>query len=98
MLELVEQAEGLNPRQFKLAELVLMTGLSERTVRYALDELEEKFSIEVRGPNKGSKHGVKYYVRGEKEIFEARREAGLKIDPISKKVAEKRVNLAAAIN
>jgi len=98
MLELVEHADGLNPRQFKLAEMVLMTGLSERTVRYALDELEEKLSIEVRGPKFGSKHGVRYYVRNEKEILEARREVGMKIDPISKKVAEKRVDPAASNN
>jgi hypothetical protein len=66
------------------------TGIRSRnTVHKALYGLIEKLSVEVVSEAKGNPLGPRYRVFKPKEIEQRRKEAGIKIDPQSKRIVER---------
>jgi len=74
-----------NTHRFGLKELKEKTGLSDKTIRVAIHSLEEKKNIRVEEPSLGI-YGRKFRITPQDEVFKAREEAGLVIDPTTKKV------------
>lgn len=70
-----------------LKELRELTGLSDKTVRVAVHSLEKKLSLEVVEPSLGV-YGRMFFVPTPEEILRRRTEAGLEIDPTTKRVLE----------
>jgi len=68
-----------------LKELRELSGLSDKTVRMAVHSLTEKLNIEVLEGALGV-YGRKYKVYGPEEVHKRRRERGLEVDPVTKKV------------
>ncbi|HML96717.1 MAG TPA: hypothetical protein PKC29_14940 [Thermodesulfobacteriota bacterium] len=68
-----------------LKELRELTGLSDKTVRMAVHSLTEKLNVEVVEKALGV-YGRKYKVYGPEEVHKRRREGGLEVDPVTKKV------------
>lgn len=77
--------EGTTERRFGLKELRIKTGLSDKTIRMAIHSLEQKLSIKTIEKSWGI-YGRKFRVFTPKEILAARREAGIRIDPATKKI------------
>lgn len=74
-------------RHFGFKELCVKTGIrSDRTIRRALDGLQEKFSVEIVSYFHGNPLGPRYRVYDPKEILKRRKAAGIEIDPQSKRI------------
>lgn len=71
--------------RFGLKELRAKTGLSDKTLRVAIHNLEAKLSI---GTVEGSMgvYGRKFRIFHPREIINFRRERGMTIDPVTKKI------------
>lgn len=80
-------SKGLRERHFGFKELCVKTGIrSDRTIRWALDGLQEKLSVEIVSYFHGSPLGPRYRVYDPKEILKRRKTAGIEIDPQSKRI------------
>ena len=80
-------SRGVRERHFGPKELCEKTGIrSDRTIRTALDGLIEKLSIEIVSHFNGSPLGPRYRVFEPREIVGRRKDAGIEIDPQSKKL------------
>jgi hypothetical protein len=80
-------SKGQKERHFGFRELYAKTGIrSDRTIRRALDGLQEKLSVEIVSYHHGSPLGPRYRVYDPKEILRRRRTAGIEIDPQSKRI------------
>lgn len=80
-------SKGQRDRHFGFKELCVKTGIrSDRTIRRALDGLQEKLSVEIVSYFHGNPLGPRYHVYDPKEILKRRRAAGIEIDPQSKKI------------
>jgi hypothetical protein len=80
-------SKGQKERHFGFKELCAKTGIrSDRTIRRALDGLQEKLSVEIVSYLHGNPLGPRYRVYDPKEILKRRKVAGLEIDPQSKKI------------
>lgn len=74
-------------RHFGFKELSSKTGIrSDATIRRALDGLLAKLAVEIISYHHGSPLGPKYRVYKPREIIRRRREAGMEIDPQSKRI------------
>ncbi|HWP55423.1 MAG TPA: hypothetical protein VN476_14940, partial [Pyrinomonadaceae bacterium] len=83
---------GRNDIYFRMRDLLRETGIrSKQTVRTAVHGLESKLSIDFRF-REGDVYGGVYHVYGPKEIFAARKVAGIEIDPTSKRIKSRRVS------
>lgn len=83
---------GRNDIYFRMRDLLRETGIrSKQTVRTAVHGLESKLSIDFRF-REGDVYGGVYHVYGPKEIFAARKAAGIEIDPTSKRIKSRRVS------
>lgn len=81
-------SKGQKERHFGFRELYAKTGIrSDRTIRKALDGLQEKLSVEIVSYHHGSPLGPRYRVYDPKEILRRRKTAGIEIDPQSKRIA-----------
>lgn len=75
-------------RHFGFKELCVKTGIrSDRTIRRALDGLQEKLSVEIISYFHGNPLGPRYRVYDPKEILKRRKAAGIEIDPQSKRIS-----------
>ena len=80
-------SKGQKERHFGFRELYAKTGIrSDRTIRLALDGLQEKLSVEIISYHHGSPLGPRYRVYDPKEIQRRRKAAGIEIDPQSKRI------------
>lgn len=79
------QRRKVNEYRFGLKELRQKTGLSDKTLRVAIHSLEQKLSIKTVEPSQGI-YGRKFRVYHPKDILIARRQQGIKIDPVTKKI------------
>ena len=80
-------SKGQKERHFGFKELCVKTGIrSDRTIRRALDGLQEKLSVEIVSYFHGSPLGPRYHVYDPKEILRRRKTAGIEIDPQSKRI------------
>jgi hypothetical protein len=80
-------SKGQRDRHFGFKELCVKTGIrSDRTIRRALDGLQEKLSVEIISYFHGNPLGPRYRVYDPKEIQKRRRAAGIEIDPQSKRI------------
>jgi hypothetical protein len=80
-------SKGQRERHFGFKELCVKTGIrSDRTIRLALDGLQEKLSVEIVSYFHGSPLGPRYRVYDPKEILKRRKTAGIEIDPQSKRI------------
>lgn len=80
-------SKGQRDRHFGFKELCVKTGIrSDRTIRLALDGLQEKLSVEIISYFHGNPLGPRYRVYDPKEILKRRRAAGIEIDPQSKRI------------
>jgi len=80
-------SKGTNTQYFGTKRLMTLTGIrGDHTVRRAIDGLIAKKSIEIIDPNYGNHIGPRYRIYSPKEIFERRKEAGIEIDPQTKKI------------
>ena len=80
-------SKGQKERHFGFKELCVKTGIrSDRTMRLALDGLQEKLSVEIVSYFHGSPLGPRYRVYDPKEILKRRRAAGIEIDTQSKRI------------
>ena len=80
-------SKGQKERHFGFRELYAKTGIrSDRTIRRALDGLQEKLSVEIVSYHHGNPLGPRYRVYDPKEILRRRKTAGIKIDPQSKRI------------
>jgi hypothetical protein len=80
-------SKGQRERHFGFKELCVKTGIrSDRTIRRALDGLQEKLSVEIVSYFHGSPLGPRYRVYDPKEILRRRKTAGIEIDPQSKRI------------
>ncbi|HEX8149991.1 MAG TPA: hypothetical protein VF591_22605 [Pyrinomonadaceae bacterium] len=80
-------SKGQRERHFGFKELCVKTGIrSDRTIRLALDGLQEKLSVEIVSYFHGSPLGPRYRVYDPKEILRRRKTAGIEIDPQSKRI------------
>ncbi len=78
---------GTPERRFTVPDLMQDTGIrSDKTVRTALHGLAEKLSVVVLDRNRSSNHGPLYRVLHPRDIFAARRRAGLAIDEQTKHI------------
>lgn len=82
--------------RFGLKELKELTGLSDKTIRVAIHSLEKKLCIKVIEPSQGI-YGRKFLVLGPSEILEKRAEAGLEIDPTTRKVLNRITPVSNAV-
>lgn len=81
-------SKGGRERHFGFKELSQKTGIrSDATIRRALDGLLAKLSVEIVAYQHGNPLGPRYRVYEPKEIVRRRREAGIEIDPQSKRIA-----------
>jgi hypothetical protein len=80
-------SKGQRERHFGFKELCVKTGIrSDRTIRRALDGLQEKLSVEIISYVHGNPLGPRYRVYDPKEILKRRKSAGIEIDPQSKHI------------
>jgi hypothetical protein len=80
-------SKGQKERHFGFKELCAKTGIrSDRTIRWALDGLQEKLSVEIVSYLHGSPLGPRYRVYDPREILRRRKTAGIEIDPQSKRI------------
>jgi hypothetical protein len=80
-------SKGQRERHFGFKELCAKTGIrSDRTIRRALDGLQEKLSVEIVSYFHGNPLGPRYRVYEPKEIIKRRKAAGIEIDPQSKRI------------
>ncbi len=80
-------SKGQKERHFGFKELCSKTGIrSDRTIRRALDGLQEKLSVEIISYYHGNPLGPRYRVYDPKEILKRRKTAGIEIDPQSKRI------------
>jgi hypothetical protein len=80
-------SKGQRERHFGFKELCTKTGIrSDRTIRRALDGLQEKLSVEIVSYFHGNPLGPRYRVYEPKEIIKRRKAAGIEIDPQSKRI------------
>jgi hypothetical protein len=80
-------SKGQRERHFGFKELCSKTGIrSDRTIRRALDGLQEKLSVEIVSYFHGNPLGPRYRIYDPKEILKRRRTAGIEIDPQSKQI------------
>ena len=80
-------SKGQRERHFGFKELCVKTGIrSDRTIRRALDGLQEKLSIEIVSYFHGHPLGPRYRVYDPKEILRRRKTAGLEIDFQTKRI------------
>lgn len=80
-------SKGQRERHFGFKELCIKTGIrSDRTIRRALDGLQEKLSVEIVSYFHGNPLGPRYRVYDPKEILKRRKTAGIEIDPQSKRI------------
>jgi hypothetical protein len=80
-------SKGQRERHFGFKELCAKTGIrSDRTIRRALDGLQEKLSVEIVSYFHGNPLGPRYRVYEPKEIIKRRKVAGIEIDPQSKRI------------
>lgn len=80
-------SKGQKERHFGFRELYTKTGIrSDRTIRRALDGLQEKLSVEIVSYHHGNPLGPRYRVYDPKEILRRRKTAGIEIDPQSKRI------------
>jgi len=80
-------SKGQKERHFGFKELCAKTGIrSDRTIRRALDGLQEKLSVEIISYSHGNPLGPRYRVYDPKEILKRRKAAGIEIDPQSKRI------------
>ena len=80
-------SKGQKERHFGFKELCIKTGIrSDRTIRRALDGLQEKLSVEIVSYFHGSPLGPRYRVYDPKEIIRRRKIASIEIDPQSKRI------------
>lgn len=69
----------------RVSEITKKTGLSDKTVRTALHNLENKLSISILERSK-SPYGRLYRVHEPKGVLEKRKMVGLRIDPVTKHI------------
>jgi hypothetical protein len=82
-------SKGQRERHFGFKELCVKTGIrSDRTIRRALDGLQEKLSVEIVSYFHGNPLGPRYRVYDPKEILKRRKTAGIEIDPQSKRIVD----------
>ena len=80
-------SKGQRDRHFGFKELCVKTGIrSDRTIRRALDGLQEKLSVEIISYFHGNPLGPRYRVYDPKEILKRRKTASIEIDPQSKRI------------
>ena len=80
-------SKGQTERHFGFKELCVKTGIrSDRTIRLALDGLQEKLSVEIVSYSHGNPLGPRYRVYDPKEIVKRRKAAGMEIDTQSKRI------------
>lgn len=80
-------SKGQTERHFGYKELCAKTGIrSDRTIRLALDGLQEKFSVEIVSYSHGNPLGPRYRVFEPKEILKRRKSVGMEIDHQSKRI------------
>lgn len=80
-------SKGQRERHFGFKELCVKTGIrSDRTMRLALDGLQEKLSVEIVSYFHGNPLGPRYRVYDPKEIQRRRKTAGIEIDHQSKRI------------
>jgi hypothetical protein len=80
-------SKGQRERHFGFKELCVKTGIrSDRTIRRALDGLQEKLSVEIVSYFHGNPLGPRYRVYDPKEILKRRKTASIEIDPQSKRI------------
>lgn len=80
-------SKGQKERHFGFKELCAKTGIrSDRTIRRALDGLQEKLSVEIISYFHGNPLGPRYRVYDPKEILKRRKAAGIEIDNQSKRI------------
>ncbi len=80
-------SKGQKERHFGFKELCDKTGIrSDRTIRLAIDGLQEKLSVEIVAYVHGHPLGPRYRVYDPKEILKKRKTAGIEIDTQSKRI------------
>lgn len=80
-------SKGQRERHFGFKELCSKTGIrSDRTIRRALDGLQEKLSVEIVSYFHGNPLGPRYRIYDPKEILKRRKTVGIEIDPQSKRI------------
>jgi len=80
-------SKGQKERHFGFKELCVKTGIrSDRTIRRALDGLQEKLSVEIVSYHHGNPLGPRYRIYDPREILRRRKTAGMEIDPQSKRI------------
>jgi len=80
-------SKGQRERHFGFKELCSKTGIrSDRTIRRALDGLQEKLSVEIVSYFHGNPLGPRYRIYDPKEILKRRKLVGIEIDPQSKRI------------
>lgn len=80
-------SKGQKERHFGFKELCAKTGIrSDRTIRRALDGLQEKLSIEIISYYHGNPLGPRYRIYDPKDILRRRKMAGIEIDLQSKRI------------
>jgi hypothetical protein len=80
-------SKGQRDRHFGFKELCVKTGIrSDRTIRRALDGLQEKLSVEIISYFHGNPLGPRYRVYDPKEILRRRKTASIEIDLQSKRI------------
>jgi len=80
-------SKGQKERHFGFKELCIKTGIrSDRTIRRALDGLQEKLSVEIVSYHHGNPLGPRYRIYDPKEILKRRKTAGIEIDHQSKRI------------
>jgi hypothetical protein len=80
-------SKGQRERHFGFKELCVKTGIrSDRTIRRALDGLQEKLSVEIVSYFHGNPLGPRYRIYDPKEILRRRKTAGIEIDSQTKRI------------
>jgi hypothetical protein len=80
-------SKGQTERHFGFKELCVKTGIrSDRTIRLALDGLQEKLSVEIVSYSHGNPLGPRYRIYDPKEIVKRRKAVGMEIDSQSKRI------------
>ena len=88
-------SKGITSRRFKMKDLMSDLGIgSFETINNALNGLKAKCSIAIVSREGQRIYGIEYQVLTPKEIFEARRQAGIEIDLVTKKIKNPRLSTA----
>ncbi|GJM17052.1 MAG: hypothetical protein DHS20C13_23790 [Thermodesulfobacteriota bacterium] len=83
--------------RFGLKELKEKTGLSDKTIRNAIHSLQQKLSIQIVEPSLGI-YGRKIHVYTPEEIAEKRKESGMVIDSITRKIIDGGTAVTSAVS